>query len=111
MRMMQKLVAGLLLVGLSWSLMAAPRGGEARVDRRLFESVGTVDSIAPVNGRVTIEGKRYRLSRNVRLIGLDTGPNDSRSALFRIRDRRIGYALGTENGERVVTAIMVLPEK
>ncbi len=111
MQTMWRLGAVLLLAGIAWNLMAAPRGGEARVDRRLFESVGTVDSIAPYNGRVTIDGKHYGLSRHVRLIGLGTGPNDGRAALFQVRDRRIGYAFGIENGKRVVTAIMVLPEK
>lgn len=111
MRKMQKLGVGMLLAGMSLSVMTTALAADPQVDRRRFESVGSVDSIAPFNDRVVIDGKRYRLAKSVKLIGLEGAQNDTRSALLSIRDKRIGYALGSEDGVRVVSAIMVLPEK
>jgi len=111
MRKMQKRVVGMLLAGLSFSLMAAALAADPPVDRRRFESVGSVDSVAPFNDRVVIDGKSYRLAKRVKLIGLEGAQYDTRSALLSIRDKRIGYQLGSEDGVRVVSAIMVLPEK
>ncbi len=97
-----------LVVLLSSLTMAAMAGPPALSQ---FESVGKVDSIAPYNGRVVISGKRYGLAKNVRVTGLKFVPTDVQSALFSIRDRNVGYTLGTVDGAKVVTSIMVLPEE
>jgi hypothetical protein len=98
-------VIGVLL---TLTISAAMAGSKAPLLNN-FEAEGIVNYIAPVSGWITIDRKRYRLAKGVKVFGLGKTRQDVRSALKSIRGQNVGYILDPTPQSNVVTAILVFP--